>query len=1061
MTLFVVFFSQMIFAQNREVTGVVTDKGGLSIPGVNVLVKGSKIGVQTDFDGNFTIKATPNQILVFSYQGYKTQEILAKSEKVSVKLLESADELKEVVVTAMGIKRNPRDLGYSVSKVKASDLTENSEPDLLRSLSGKVAGVNVNMSSGVAGASNQVLIRGISSFTGAVQPLIIVDGVAFSNTEVETGNRVTGGGGYESGISNLDPNNIASVSILKSTVAAALYGSRAANGVIVITTKTGSSSSNSAKKMSVNFSTGTYFETIANLPEYQNTYGAGANFVYSNANGSWGPKFGSIADGVNGLTPNPSDPNLPGVIPTWPTVSAVAPWLGATVPYEAKPNNVKDLFRTGVVYDNSVGFNYSGADGSFSATISDLNQDGYMPYNNYNRTSISAGGTFKLANKLTVGSNLSFSDTKQIGGFFGENQFNGASSSFARTLYLARNWDLSLPYTDPVTGGSVTPNGSQFDHPLWAWEHDQIITGTNRIVTGLNLNYEINKNISASYRIGYNKYILDRDEIRDLASRAAGGLGELTHEAYTEQDIESTLLFDFNYALSENFGLKTVLGNNVLQNKNSDSVIDGSEFKVPGIFNFTNIKNLSSSYNEKTQKRTVGAFVDATLSYKEYLFLNATGRNDWTSSFSKANRSYFYPSVSGSLILTEALKLDSKVLTFAKLRAGYAQVGRDADAEFRTLRFLLGQDYGTLSTIRNDNLIPDLDVEPEFITEKEIGTDLEFFNQRIVLDLTYYNKISTNLVTNIALPASTGATTLKSNLGDMSNKGIEIGLTLVPIKTNSFKWTFTTNFTKNKNEVTSLKDGLERVQIRANTVSYIIPGQPYGVFFGSKFARDADGNYLINPSGGGIIEASEPGIIGDPTPDFKLSNTNTFSYKGFSLKTQFDWKKGGDISSTTIQSYLGRGVTKDTEDREHSWIIPGYYGNADGTPMLDSNGNQIPNTIQLSTNELYFSPGSGAGGNTFAINSVDEADIYDGTVFRLREASLTYDLPSRFLEKTPFGRLSFSVMGSNLWYFAPNVPKYTNFDPETTSYGSSRVQGVEVTAAPTAKRYGFKLNLTF
>lgn len=296
----------------------------------------------------------------------------------------------------------------------------------------------------------------------------------------------------------------------------------------------------------------------------------------------------------------------------------------------------------------------------------------------------------------------------------------------------------------------------------------------------------------------------------------------------------------------------------------------------------------------------------------------------------------------------------------------------------------------------------------------------------------------------------------------MTNKGIEIGLTLTPIKSADFKWTLFSTFTKNVNKVTKLIDDLKRFPLNTNEIAYVEVGQPFGVFYGTRFARDADGNYLINPSGGGIIQDPTPGIIGDPTPDFKTSFTNTFSYKGFTLRAQVDWRQGGDIKSTTIESLLGRGVTRDTENREQTFIIPGYYGDSNtGLPLLDGNGNQIPNTIQLSMNELYFSPGSGSGGNTFAINSVDEASIYDGTVIRLRELNLTYDVPQKFLDKTPFGKISLSLIGSNLWYFAPNVPKYTNFDPDTASYGSSNLQGIEVSAAPTAKRYGFKLNLTF
>ena len=1040
LTLLLVLLTQITFAQDRTVSGVVTDGSGLPIPGVNVLVKGTQTGTQTDFDGKFKITASQGQKLVFSFLGMKTQEASASSTTLNVKLQDDSVQLEGVVVTAFGIKRNPKDLGYSVSSIKAAELTENSEPDLIRSLNGKVAGVNVNVSSGVAGAASQITIRGVSTFNGDTQPLIIVDGISYDNSSVETSSQVTGGGGYESALSSLDPNDIASVNVLKSAAAAALYGSRASKGVIVITTKSGSGSLKKGKKLSVNVGTGTYFENIANLPEYQNTYGAGTNFNAGNTNGSWGPRFDSLE-----------------TIPTWPNLLAAFPELGPTVPYVAKPNNVKDLFKTGVVLDNTVGLNYSGQDGGFNVTISDLAQDGYIPFNTYDRTSISVGGNFKLANGLTLGGNMSYSDTKQIGGFFGENQFAGASSSFARTLLLARNWDLSLPYVNPKTGASVIPNAG-WDHPLWSWENDQIITNTTRTVAGLNMSYKFTDKISASYRVGFNRYSLDRKEIRDIGSRADNGLGSLTTDNFINEDIESTLLFNFDYKLSDDIGFSAILGNNVLQNNNSRISFSGKTFNVPDVFTLRNTLTVASLQDDREQKRNVGVFADVTFSYKEFLFLNATARNDWSSTLPKNNNSYFYPSVSASLIVTDALNIKSDVLTFAKLRGGFAKVGSDAAAEFLNRNFVSGNAYNVNPVIGNNTVLSDPNITPEFTEEFELGTDLEFFRKRIVVDLSVYKKTTSDLITPVATPVTSGWDTFNTNSGSVENKGIELGLTLVPIKTDNFKWSLFTTFTRNINKVTEITTGLERYELDPNEIGYVQVGQPFGVFYGTRFARDEQGNYLINESGGGIIQDRTPGIIGDPNPDFKMSFMNTLSYKGFSLRTQFDWKQGGDIKSSTIESLLGRGVTKDTEDRERTFIIPGFYGNNDGTPVLDGNGNKIPNTTQISMNELYFSP---AGGNTFGINSTDESGVYDGTVFRLREINLTYDVPAKLLEKTPFGQISFSLIGSNLWYFAPNVPRYTNFDPETTSYGSSTLQGIEVSSAPTAKRYGFKLNLTF
>jgi TonB-linked SusC/RagA family outer membrane protein len=1046
LVLLLVLVAQLTFAQERAVSGTVSDNAGMPLPGVSVLVKGTKSGTQTDFDGKFTIKASASQVLVFSYIGMKTQEVQAAASKLNVKLLDAgAQELEGVVVTtAFGIKRNPKKLGYSVSSVKADEITQNSEPDLSRALAGKVAGVNINTSTGVAGAANQITIRGVNSLIGNTDPLIVVDGIAYSNVSVTSTSQITGGGGYESALSSLDPNDIASISVLKSTAAAALYGSRAMNGVIVVTTKSGNSKGAQAEKLSVNLGMGTYFESIANLPDYQNTYGAGSNFQYSNANGSWGPRFDSLA-----------------TIPTWDPIKTAFPNLfGPTVPYVAYKNNVKDLFRTGTVLDKTIGFNYAGPDGTFNATISDLRQDGYIPYNTYDRTAMSAGGNFKLSKKFTVGANLSYSKTKQIGAFFGENQFDGASSSFARTLFLARNWDLNLPYTNPVTGASVTPNGTQFDHPLWSWQHDQITTNTERIVTGINLNYAFDDHISASYRAGLNKYSLHRTQVRDLGSRANNGLGDLLGDDYSNQDIESTFLLNFNYKLSDDFDIAAIIGNNVLQNEYSRITNQGKEFIVPNIFTFHNVKNIANLTDERGIKRNVGVFADVTLSFRDYLFLNATARNDWSSTLPKSNNSYFYPSVSASAIITDAFDIKSDILTFAKLRASFAKVGRDAPTEFLKIAYAQNQQYNGLPQIGNNTTLGDQNIKPEFSEEFEVGTDLEFFNKRIVVDLSIYNKTTKDLITPISTAPTTGFTFFNTNAGSIRNKGIELGLTLVPIKTTNFKWSLQTQFTKNENTVLALAPGLDRIINNVNSVSAAIVGEPFGVFYGTKFARDANGNFLINQANGAVIIDPTPGIIGDPNAKFKMSFANTFVYKAWSLRTQFDWKQGGDVSSSTISTLLGRGVTKDTEDREKTFIIPGYYGdNATGTPLLDASGNQIPNTKQLSLFEMYFTP-SGAG-STFGINAVDEAEVYDGTTFRLREVNLTYDVPSKFLDKTPFGKISFSVLGSNLWYYAPNVPKYTNFDPETTSYGKSTLQGIETSAAPTAKRWGFKINLTF
>lgn len=1047
--LLLVFGLNVATAQTKVISGKVSDASG-ALPGVSVVVKGTTKGTQTDFDGKYSLTANVGDVLVFSYVGMEpSSKTVGAANVIDVKMAESAMALEEVVVTAFGIKRNPKQLGYAISKVGSDEVIDNAEPDLVRSLSGKVAGVNVNFSTGIAGASNQINIRGATSLGGSSQPLIIVDGVAYDNKQVTTSSQVSGGGGYESGLSTLDPNDIATINVLKSTAAAALYGSRASDGVIVITTKSGSKNAVD-KKLNINLSSGVYFETIANLPEFQNTYGTGTNFVYGNVNGSWGPRF-DTRGGLSGV-------GADGTVPTWPNLLAAFPYLGATMPYVAQPDNVKSLFKTGVTTEHSGNFSYGDENGNYGLTLSKMEQEGYIPFNTYARTSISSGGNFKLKNGLRIGGSYNYSETDQVGGYMGENQFAGASSSFARTLFLGRNWNMNLPYTHPITGASVIPN-SGWDHPLWSWEHDRILTNTVRTVVNTNFGYDINKNITASYRIGLNRYDLARKEIRDLNSRALSGIGGITLDNYHNEDLESTLLFNFNYELNKDFGLTAILGNNILQNTSDRQAATGTGFISPNIFTIENNLNVSFSKGlGYARKRTAGVFAELGLSFRNYLFATVTGRNDWSSSLPKSNNSYFYSSVSTSFIFTEALKLNSDILTFGKLRASYASVGRDASAEFLNRTYSVGNPYNSIPSISNSSSLGDTELTPEFTNEFEIGTDLEFYNRRVVLDFSWYKKTTTDLISPVSVPSTSGYTTFNTNIGEMQNTGLEIGLTLIPVKTDNFNWTFFTTFTKNKNEVVELVEGLDRIRFNANQISYAIVGQPFGVFYGSKFFRDSDGNFLINRPTGGIIADPTEGIIGDPNPDFKMSFINTFKYKGFSLKAQFDWKEGGDISSSSIVSLLGRGVTKDTEDREKTWVIPGYYATNAGVPTLDSQGNKIPNTTSITTNEMYFSP---SGANTFAINTVNEASVYDGTIFRLREVGLNYDLSKKMVENTPFSKISFSVNANNLWYFAPNVPKYTNFDPETTAFGSTRLQGIEVSSAPTAKRYGFKVNLTF
>ena len=1035
----------LLFGQNRTVTGRVTNAEGRPVPFATVTVKGTSTAVSADENGNFSIQAPANAVLVFSSTGYQTNEVNIGTETTVNSTLAGQGALTEVVVTALGIRRTDRGLGYSVSKVNPDNLLQKSEPDLLKSLQGKVAGVDIRSSQGTPGAATRIQIRGNNSFFGSNEPLIIVDGIPYSNDQVTTTSQVSNGGAYSSGISNLDPNDIASMNVLKGSSAAALYGSRASNGVIIITTKSGGG--RRARGTEITFRSSISRETIANFPDYQNEFGAGSQMAYSNANGSWGPAFSALDS-----------------IPAWPTLKAAYPELfpSANIDYRAYPDNVKDLFRTGMIYENSM--NVSGGDdkSSIGLTASHLFHKGYVQNSELERANLSLGASTRLNLGINVSGNFAYTRANQEGGFFGENQVGGTASSFARSLFLARNWDLNLPFEDK-NGIPLQPNVTGYDNPRWSARYNTIHTNEERLVAGAHFDFTIYKWIRFDYTIGTNVARIDRREVTEIGSRAASGLGRLVLDNYRKQELESNLIVTLTPTIHKDVSLKVLVGNNINQRTITNATQTGNQFITKGVHTLSNTSQQQFTTDFYSRHRIMGLFGEATVGYKNYAFLNGTVRNDWSSTLPVESRSYLYPSVSGSLIVTDALKVKSNVLDYAKLRAGWAKVGRDAtpyslDDVYTINPSFLNVPSATLPSTANSPTL-----KPEFTTEIELGTQLSFAKRRVELDFTWYNRKSTNLIAIITTPPSSGYLAQVTNFGGIRNRGIEVDLLVRPVRGKDFSWDVHGVFTKNENIVTELTSGVDRIQM-AGIVSginpYLEPGMPFGYLRGTASARDAEGNLLIDPVTGWMITADDEQMVGDPTPDFKLGVTNTFRYKGFSLNVLWDWTEGGDIYSTTITSLLGRGVTKDSRDRQTAWIIPGVYGdpNDPGQPLLVG-GKTVRNQTVITTNDVYFSAGGPSG--SFGINSATEWQVYDATVYHLREVTLAYDIPKTLMKKLPFKGVTLSFSGRNLWHLAPNVPRYTNFDPEVNSFGSTAVQGIELSAAPTTRRFGFNINVTF
>lgn len=1073
-----ILLSVFALGQQRTITGTVVDETGAPVAGASIKIKGARTGAAADNNGQFRIQAKNGDILLITGASLEPAEITVGAENsITISVKKAVVTGTEVVVTALGIRRTEKALGYAVSKVDPNAVLQKSEPDLLKGLQGKVPGVDIRTSHGTPGAATRIQIRGNSSFGLETQPLIVVDGVPYSNDQLTTTSQTLGGTAYGSGLANLDPNDIESFNILKGAAAASLYGSRASRGVVVITTKSGSGKKG-AKPLNVTFKSGVSAERISNLPEYQNTYGSGANFdPRTGSNGSWGARFGlgNVYDQDGNILRKSSS----GIdsIKAWATYLNAYPNLfdaNGNAPYKAYPDNVKQGFQTGLLYENSIGINAGDANTTLGLTASNVNHIGYVENSSYVRNNLSVGGQTKYK-AFTIGGNVSYAKSKQKGGFFGNNQSAGASSQFARSLYMARNWDLfGLPSQD-LAGAPLAFIAGNYDHPRWAAYHNVVTTNEERIVGGLRLGYKVNNWINVNYNIGINTSNVNRVEITDEFSRAASGLGRIVTDNFRNTELQSTLLVVFNPKIGKTFSLDFKVGNDINQRTSKRQADRGNDFIVPGIYSLSNTVEKTFLADTRTKRRIVGFFGDATLGYKNFAFINVSGRNDRTSTLPFKNASYFYPGVSGSLVWTDAFKLKSNWLDYGKVRVGWAKVGNDAppnagDDVFSLSNVnFLGLPYGSLSQIPNSGSAPnsgitvDPNLTPEFTKELEAGLDLSLFKRRINLDVTAYSKITTDLIYQVSVPSSTGYQAFNTNIGEISNKGIEIGLTVRPVVTKNFAWEVRGAFTKNKNIVEKLVDGLERTALgggfAGGVSSWLEPGKPFGYLRGQVADRAPDGQLLIDQTTGWIIESVEQGEIGDPNPDYKLGITNSLSYKGFSLSAVFDMTKGGDFYSNTIYSLLGRGVTKDTEDRETLWIIPGVYGNANTHQPILSGGKTIQNQTRISTNDLFFTGVGGVGG--FGINSSDEFNVFDGTVYRLRELTLGYSLPKSIADKLKVSAITVSLSGRNLWYLSPNTPKHINFDPEVSAYGSSPIQGIELDAAPTTKRLGFNLNVTF
>jgi TonB-linked SusC/RagA family outer membrane protein len=1041
--------AQVVFAQ-LKVTGVVKDAAGKPVSGATVSAKGGGTVVTNEL-GVYTVNVpSAKSTLTITSVGYKLTSINVNGATAGEVSLEADTQaLNEVVVTAFGIKREKKALGYAVSTLKKEDLETRPEGDLARVLSGKAPGVNIINTSGLSGSGTNIQIRGLNSITGNSSPLFVVDGVPFGSDTRSFGS-FTVGNQNTSRFFDIDPNNIESVNVLKGLSATTLYGEQGANGVILITTKNGAGKK-AKSKSEVTVTQSLFQNTVANLPDYNTSYGGGFDLsvgltFFSN----WGAKF--------------TDPPIKVAHPYGRANlnTAFPEFVGKTYDFKYY-NSVERFFRKGLVNNTSVSAQGGNENASYNLTYSYLDDKGFVEGNRALRNTLGFGGTTKLANKLRLNTTLNFVlntvKSPPTSTSFGSRATN--TSVFGDVLYTPTAVDLmGLPWENPLDKSHVYyRGGNDIQNPRWTLYNAFTENKTNRFYGQTSLSYDVTKDLNFMYRVGVDNYTED-----GMYAQNKGGYtfptGIYRNSTGVNTIWDHSALVSYKHNFGSDISLNVDGGVNSREIKYRQTGVLSTDQLVYGLLNHGNFVNhdVFSEGGErldfKENEQTIAAFAQSVIGYKEYAFLTLAGRNSWTSTLEQANRSIFYPSASLSFVPTAAIEglKGNKYINYIKTRIGYS-TGATFPDPYRTRAIL---NVGTRSfvdrsgTAINSNTIPRLlanpDLKPELAKEVEAGVEGKFIDQRLSVDFTYYRRVLSDQILSRPLDPSTGYTSQTINAGNITNKGIELAAGYTFIRNKNWTWKFDGIFSRNRSEVSNLPADLSEINYAGYTTlgNFAINGQPLGVIKGYRVSRDPKSGQRIVQANGDYQVDNKISVIGDPNPEFRMSGITEVGYKFLTLRVQFEYIKGGAFYSATSSVLLGRGVTKDTEfDRSQSVILPGVK--ADGTP----------NDIQISATQAYFNNTVAGGGGG------DEAGVYDGTRYRLREASLVFQLPASALRRTPFGQASFSITGSNLWYLAPAFPKYVNFDPETSGLGVGNGQGLEFFTGPSSKRFGATLRLTF
>lgn len=1070
LTLFLAFVVQFTFAQEKEISGTISDEDGLPLPGVNIIIKGSASGTQTDFDGNYKLNASTGDVLAYSYVGYKTVEkTVGASNKISFGMEIDAQAIETVVVTALGIKREEKAIGYAIQKVKGDDLENSKETNLVNALQGRVAGIQIQGSPSSLGGSSRITIRGANSFLGENQPLFVVDGVPIDNGNFATKEqqRGFGDGAYDYGnnAADIDPSSIKSMSVLKGAAATALYGSRGANGVILITTKDGSSSK---KGIGVSFNSSLTTDNVTNLIPIQQVYGGGSinkntthgfseliqdGLVYKYPNygkdGSWGPKYDENMLVRHWDSWDPASSNY----------KEVRPWVAPTNSYEA-------FFKTGITLTNSIGISGNNEKGNFRFGYTKLDQSSTMPGGGLDRNSLNLNSSYNFTPKLKVGTTVNYVNTaaenRNATGYNNSNPMQAFTQWFQSQVDVKRlerqqltasnkhyTWNAKGPIVDDnknFVGYNFAPN--YFDNPYWLRNNYLQEDVRNRVFGNANLSYEIMEGLTFTSQFGTDFYQFSAREGIPQQSVLTSKYAE-TERRFQENNFEARL--NLNKNLSEKITFTGILGTNSMRNTFRETKMNTSGGIV--IDKFFNIANSKQNPTQETLEKRKGInslFATASTGFNNLVFLDLSGRMDFSSTLPKGKNNYFYPAASLSFALSEIPVIkESKAISFAKLRGSYAQAGNDADPYnlvnvYKPDNPNLGNNplYNVPNAKNNSNL------KNELTTEVEVGLDVRLFSNRLSFDAAYFDRSTKDQIFRVPTSAATGFTSRIANAGEMRNWGYEFQLSGSPIATENFTWEIGINATRQNNEVVELlkdengKTLVESIQLGRNWAAdlRIAEGLPYMAIFGNDYVYDANGNKVVGEDGSYKF-TDDRVFLGSAMPDWTGGFNTSFTYKSITLSGLFDFQVGGYIHSTSLQWSKYSGMHPETvafngesDTRANGMILPGVK--EDG-----------------STNDIKIDP------QTYYQNHYNKAapNLYEASFLKFREMRLAYDFPKKLIGNTPLSKLSLGVFGRNLAILYSKLPY---LDPQGVS-SSGNIQGLENAQVPSTRSVGFNVTANF